>query len=98
MPEAKLDMAIFGLENIDKKFEYGFNSIDKKFEDFNVKFKELNKKFTSKSNKHEKKCCKLEIELKTKATAQSIADLKKRISHLEQSQYAAKCQELASET
>ena len=37
------------------------------------------------------------MELKTKATVQVIADLKKRISHLEQSQYATKCQELANE-
>ena len=37
------------------------------------------------------------MELKTKATVQDIDDLKKKISHLEQSQHAAKCQEIANE-
>ena len=37
------------------------------------------------------------MELKTKATVRVIDYLKKKISHLEQSQYAAKCQELANE-
>ena len=36
------------------------------------------------------------MELKTKVTVQVIDDLKKRILHLEQSQYAAKYQELAN--
>ena len=37
------------------------------------------------------------MELKTKATLQVIDDLKKRISHLEQFQHTAKCQELVNE-
>ena len=37
------------------------------------------------------------MELKTKATVQVIDDLKQRISHLEQSQHTAKCQELVNE-
>ena len=37
------------------------------------------------------------MELKTKAAVQVIDDLKKRISQLEQTQHAAKCQELANE-
>ena len=37
------------------------------------------------------------MELKTKATEQVIDDLEKRISHLEQFQHAAKCQEIANE-
>ena len=44
-----------------------------------------------------KKCSKLEMELKTKAAVQVIDDLKKRISHIEQTQHATKCQELANE-
>ena len=37
------------------------------------------------------------MELKTNAALQVIDDLKKKISHLEQTHHAAKCQELANE-
>ena len=37
------------------------------------------------------------MKLKIKARVQVIDDLKKRISYLDQSQYAATCQELANE-
>ena len=97
MSEAKLDIVIGRLDSIEKKFEDRFNSIDKKFGDVNAKFKELNEKFSSKINKLEKKCSTLEMELKTKAAVQVIDDLKNRITQLEQTQHAAKYQELANE-
>ena len=75
MSEVKLDIVIRRL-----------NSIENKFEDFNAKFKEFIKKFSTTCNKLETKCSKLDMELKTKVTVQVNDDLKKRISHLEQSQ------------
>ena len=97
MSEAKLDIVNRRLDSIEKKFEDRFSSIDKRFGDFNAKFTDLNKKFSSKINKLEKKRSILETELKTKAAVQAIDDLKKKISQLEQTQHAAKCQELANE-
>ena len=97
MSKANLDTVIHRLDSIDKKFEDRFNSIDKKFGDPKAKFKELKEKCSSKINTLKKKCSKLEMEVKTKAIAKAIDDLKKRISHLEQFQHAAKCPEIANE-